>query len=117
MDESKTKGEMTPTWIKNEHGVVSCKPQWLAKKLVGRNMNWEYTEAERTGEYVEEVSEGVVPPEAVEEEEELSFREMQVAVKEMGVNPFGKKKSALKEILEGEDLTFKKQSIKLNDES
>lgn len=36
------KKDSTPVWVENEHGVKSCWPKEVAKKLVQKNYEWKF---------------------------------------------------------------------------
>jgi len=98
MNESKDK---SIAWIKNEHGIVSCKEAWLAKELVGKNYGWSFASEE---EIAKELGED--PIEKVEDfpvddiEEDYSMKELRAMAKEAGINSFGKSKAELIDLLD-----------------
>ena len=118
------KKELTPTWIKNKAGVVSCVPQYLAEDFLSKRIGWSLTEAEDVpvekaypmdGDFTKQGLERRIAintkeqemkkAEVVEEEEEaegleeLTFQELKKLAKENGINSFGVTKEKLLEKL------------------
>jgi len=116
--------DMTPVFIVNTHGVVSCKARHIAVQLLKDRPRWRYATKEeiaaenipekkrfattggqlteegkkRRNELLLQEEEGL--DKDVKEPEDYAMKDLHVMAKEKGIKSFGKKKEELLKLLE-----------------